>query len=109
MAHRSFQDNRGRVWEVWEVHPENWERRLGGDRRRAPRPTPDRRQFPEQRAAVPNELRDGWLAFASPTERRRLTPIPPDWVTLSDFDLQRLADSALRVSHSLRVARGDPA
>lgn len=109
MAHRSFCDSRGRMWEVWEVHPENWERRFGGERRRAPRPAADRRQVAERRPSVPNELRDGWLAFASPTERRRLAPIPPNWATLSDAELQRLVDAATRLTPSLHVSRQGPA
>lgn len=108
MTHRSFRDNRGRVWEVWEVRPDAYERRTGVERRRAPRLTADRRQRPERRLVVPNELRQGWLVFASPTERRRLAPIPPNWAALSDPELQRLADDAVRLSHALRVAREGP-
>lgn len=109
MAHRTFRDSRGRVWEVWEVRPENRERRLGRERRQAARPGPDRRQQTQLRPAVPNDLRQGWLAFASPTERRRLAPIPPDWASMPDAELQRLADCATRLSHALRIAPGDPA
>ncbi len=109
MANRSFRDSRGRVWEVWEVHPESWDRRVGGERRRTARPAADRRQRVEHRAAVPNEMRQGWLAFASSTERRRLAPIPPNWITLSEAELQRLADSALRLTPALRLAREGPA
>ena len=108
MAHRTFRDSRGREWQVWEVHPESWERRLG-ERRRVPRAGADRRQQPQLRPALPNDMRDGWLAFASRTERRRLAPIPPDWVSLPETELQRLADSATRLSHALRLAPGGPA
>ena len=94
MSHRTFVDDKGRSWEVWEVHPEIVERRLNEDRRRAPRGTPDRRQHVDIRFRMAPELRHGWLAFQCGVERRRLAPIPAEWSTLSDADLARLARSA---------------
>lgn len=109
MTHRSFLDNRGRVWEVWAVRPDAYERRSGADRRCTPRCTTDRRQRAERRLVVPNELRQGWLVFASTTERRRLAPIPPNWTALPEAELRRLAEDAVRMTHALRVAREGPA
>lgn len=105
MPHRSFRDNDGRVWDVWDVQPDAIERRRSGERRRFQRPTADRRRHNEARRAVPNDLRDGWLAFECPAERRRLTPIPANWLLLSESDLRRLADGARRLSRSVRLSR----
>lgn len=36
------------------------------------------------------ERRQGWLLFESEEgEKRRLTPFPPDWATVSEFELER--------------------
>jgi hypothetical protein len=59
MAHRTFQDERGRAWQVWDVHP-----------------TAD--------VVVRPELREGWLAFEHEGEKRRLCPIPEDWEAASE-------------------------
>ena len=91
------------------MRPGACERRAGSDRRRACRPTADRRQVAERRPVLPNEMHQGWLAFSSSTERRRLAPVPANWVELSDAELQRLADAALRLSHGLRLVREGPA
>ncbi len=106
MAHRAFQDRLGRTWDVWEVRPTAIERRLNGDRRHHPRATPERRQRTEARVVVPNDLSRGWLAFDAGSERRRLAPIPEDWLNLPDAQLEMLAERATRLNHALRVARG---
>ena len=94
MTHRTFVDEQGRTWEVWEVHPEVVERRLNEDRRSAPRQTADRRQHVDIRFRMAPELRHGWLAFQSDVERRRLAPIPEGWERLSDEDLHLLVRTA---------------
>ncbi len=106
MAHRAFQDRSGRIWQVWEVRPAAIERRLNGERRCNPRATPDRRVQAEARVVVPNDLSRGWLAFDGGGERRRLAPIPEDWLSLPDTQLQGLVERATRLNHALRVARG---
>lgn len=78
MTSREFTDERGEVWQVWAVHPESLERRLEQD----PHLTllSDRRTRRENRIRVKNPLMaNGWLAFESRTERRRLAPIPDAW------------------------------
>ena len=50
----------------------------------------DRRQRSEPRVSVDPEYRDGWLAFQSGNDWRRLAPIPSDWHTLSDGQLRQL-------------------
>lgn len=57
MALRTFTDIEGVEWQVWDVRPEG-----------------------ANRAVIANsDLERGWLVFKSPTEKRRLCPIPPDW------------------------------
>jgi hypothetical protein len=94
MSHRIFEDDQGRRWEVWAVLPEVVERRLNAERRTAPRDTPDRRQQVDIRFRMAPELRQGWLAFQSGYERRRLAPIPRAWETLDDRELAELAGQA---------------
>jgi hypothetical protein len=39
---------------------------------------------------IPNELRDGWLAFQGRASKVRLAPIPDGWMLLSDEQLSSL-------------------
>jgi hypothetical protein len=39
-------------------------------------------------------LEQGWLCFESESEKRRLTPIPPDWDKGSDEELAALCSRA---------------
>jgi hypothetical protein len=71
-SHREFLDTDGQRWDVWETHP---------------------RQKTELRSVAP-EMVDGWLAFESATEKRRLVPIPDDWTALSDEELATLCARA---------------
>jgi len=42
--------------------------------------------------------RSGWLVFeSSEGEKRRLAPYPPDWRTVSTFELERWCMKAVRV------------
>ena len=70
MAHREFRDERGRLWEVWDVMPERRDRRGGADRRTEARATFDRRKRRVLSAAVSGDLAKGWLVFSSALERR---------------------------------------
>ena len=105
MAHRRFTDARRTAWEVWDVYPTNAERRSGIDRRRAPRPDPDRRQLPsiEPRVRVRPPYDQGWLAFEARHERRRLAPIPDGWEFLDDRGLDRLCNRAVAVGRPRRL------
>jgi hypothetical protein len=104
MAHRTFTDAGGRDWQVWEVRPgravlgDAADRRdRGSDRRVAvavdaaahwrASGQPERRVRHERRVGVSAPLRDGWLAFLSGDERRRLAPIPHGWEDDSDVQL----------------------
>ena len=74
MALREFEDQAGRRWAVWDT-------------------------FPATTAGLSPEYHDGWLTFDDGTERRRLSPVPPNWEALP---LDRL-------TMLLRVADGGPA
>ncbi len=110
MAHRTFVDEGGVPWEVWEVRPQWTDRRQGGDRRRVSaddqidppvlelRRGPDRRQSTGtgmRRVKLANGFSGGWLIFESGADRRRLSPIPADWATAPDDQLSDLCSRAL--------------
>lgn len=77
MTLRTFVDAYGTSWDVFEVHPANAERMA---------------------TRVPEHFRTGWLCFQSLDERRRLAPIPDDWVA---WDRDRLT-TALYATHAMR-------
>ncbi|HUR92670.1 MAG TPA: hypothetical protein VMY38_08370 [Gemmatimonadaceae bacterium] len=102
MPYRTFADDQGKNWEVWDVRPDHVERR--DVERRAERPEPwtglerrvssDRRQLPESRARLTGSLAAGWLVFKSDDEKRRLAPIPPGWESFRGQDLRALCTEA---------------
>jgi hypothetical protein len=115
MAHRSFIDAAGRVWQAWDVMPERLDRRVTSDRRASPesdargqvdrpdaanrrhrqrRSRNDRRAIPRHLARLPRTHADGWLCFECVEEKRRLVPVPPAWDRLSDEELARLLENA---------------
>lgn len=110
MPYRTFADDHGRSWEVWDVRPERVERR-GGERRQE-RPTPwtglerrladDRREKSEVRMRLSQLLAGGWIVFKSDHERRRLSPIPADWESLRGSDLRALWEQAEVISSRTR-------
>lgn len=101
MAHRSFRDDAGQEWEVWEVVPTAVERRIA---EAPPRPAAaERRKVRETRVVVPARLQRGWLAFQSGRERRRLAPIPPDWADMTASELLDLLRQADRRTRARRL------
>ena len=94
MAHRSFHDELGREWEVWEVVPTAVERRIATASRRPA--GVERRKVNETRVVVPDRLQKGWLAFQSGRERRRVAPIPADWQEMTSAELLDLLHQADR-------------
>lgn len=54
--------------------------------------------YPEARLSPHSQLRgtfaQGWLCYDSETGKRRLSPIPENWQSLTDTDLERLAARA---------------
>ena len=96
--HRQFSDRQGRTWQVWEVIPTFAERRVlqkvvAVERRSATMP----------RASLPVEMREGWLAFETKGERRRLAPTPVGWELLSDRELAELVQNATPVGRVRRL------
>ncbi len=89
-THRLFDDVRGVTWDVWAVYPEG---------------------RPSQLSALPGTFQTGWLVFESLTEKRRLSPIPSGWLTISTDELQQLchrAATAPRRSRARRPKGEDP-
>lgn len=87
---REFKDNSGVQWRVWDVYPS--ERGKDGPTERELATAELKGRF---RSA---ELADGWLCFESPTERRRLAPIPTGWEFLDASALAELAGRAGYIS-----------
>ena len=67
MSYRTFVDDNGEEWQVWDVFPSTDVRRT---------------------------LVGGWLTFQSEREKRRLAPVPLYWVSADDAELCRLLASA---------------
>ena len=72
---REFKDRNGCEWRAWAV-------------------TPGQASTTSTRNL--GDLRNGWLAFESlsGSGKRRLIDFPPDWMTLSDGELENLLDRA---------------
>jgi hypothetical protein len=64
MAHYRFEDESGRKWSAWEVHLSD-------------------------AANVHPGLREGWIAFESGDEKRRLAPIPAEWESATEDMVRR--------------------
>ena len=87
------------------VHPSSIERRKM--ERRSPvenavflieqRVLGDRRSHPGSRGAVASEYSNGWLCFASNGEKRRLAPVPVNWVSAPDTQVAEWCRIAKRV------------
>jgi hypothetical protein len=104
-GYRTFLDARGRRWEVWMVHPSSIERRKM--ERRSPvenavflieqRVLGQRRESASTRGAVASEFSSGWLCFASEGEKRRLVPVPVNWMSANDSQVAEWCRIAKRV------------
>ncbi|MDQ6633415.1 MAG: hypothetical protein M3Z10_01525 [Gemmatimonadota bacterium] len=81
MAVREFTDDWGTEWRVWDVTPEV--------------------MHPITRSEdYMKKLQDGWLAFESTTEKRRLpAPYPGDW---TEYDLKHLEQLCQRATPVFR-------
>lgn len=102
MPYRTFADDQGKSWEIWDVRPERVERRRA--ERRQERPTPwlgaerrvaaDRRRRDGTDNRSEHPLVGGWLVFKSDDEKRRLAPIPPNWASRRGQELRELWEKA---------------
>ena len=75
MALREFRDAHGVEWRVWATLPET-------------------SALVRVRSGPLGEMEKGWLTFECAEGRKRLTPFPPDWDTLSDRELERWCSEA---------------
>ena len=101
MAHRTFQDAKGRTWQVWTVLPAFVERRLTPPSPEDP-PVIERRLRPSARMKVGAQWTKGWLAFETSGEKRRLAPYPPEWVDFTEGQLVELCAQASQVPRPRR-------
>lgn len=90
MAVREFTDSKRVEWRVWDVTPEHMH------------PATRTEDFMAN-------LQDGWLAFESATEKRRMeAPYPANWITLPLPELEALCRRAAPVvKRSLRSKSGE--
>ena len=114
MGYRVFRDSKGLEWQTWDVIPQLAERRTA-DRRRAEapmRPTPvpaDRRRADDRRVVIGRRpmlsagLDGGWLCFEAAVEKRRLTPIPGDWLRCDEASLERYCRQAKPARNSVAI------
>ena len=108
--HRTFNDEHARLWNAWDVIP-SWgerryrERRALADHVAAPveRRRAERRRTRGIRIALPPRLAQGWVAFESGDERRRLAPIPSGWSQRSEPELRVLLGQAERLPPRRRL------
>jgi hypothetical protein len=103
MGYRVFTDSRGVEWQTWDVIPQLTERReIERRMRRVPvehadrRRESDRRVMRGRRPSLTGGLDSGWLCFEGNLEKRRLSPIPPDWQRCSASELERYCQAAKR-------------
>lgn len=102
MPYRTFSDDQGKSWEIWDVRPDVEHR--DGDRRREDgaeswtgperRIASDRRQLPQARMRLSESMSEGWLVFKSADEKRRLAPIPANWERCRGQELRELWNNA---------------
>ena len=102
MAHRTFTDSAGRLWEVWTVVPSHAERRQATDEDSAWNAR-ERREHQEQRVLLSEQWARGWLTFQTHGEKRRLAPFPEDWADLPPDELEALCDNATLVQPTRRL------
>lgn len=119
MALRTFRDSASQEWQAFDVVPRPDERRQydrRGPRKVGPpaaasgkghrhRREDDRRLSVGRRSSMVKGVVNGWLCFqrVDTHDRRRLTPIPQDWLRCSDEVLEGYCRSALPT----RRASGD--
>jgi len=105
MPHREFVDSKHTTWEVWDVEPGEAEhRRRPSDRRRSPRTSEERRKVEDHtRVRISSGLAQGWLAFQSKHDRRRLAPIPVGWESMDAAALEQLCEQAVSIGKPRRL------
>jgi hypothetical protein len=99
MGLRILIDAKGKSWNVWEVPPRFSQQRSDVARREANRGhEPERRHLPERRVTkAPPEWIHGWICFAGGEEKRRLCPMPKEWESATDVELEHYLHEAAPV------------
>jgi hypothetical protein len=72
---REYTDKDGTPWRVWDVY-----------------------LTPRGAASSTRQFADGWLCFESPTEKRRLAPIPREWELCEGSLLEEMCARASSIS-----------
>ena len=83
---RQLRDEAGVEWMVYAVNP------VGANEWRSIE-------------SLPESYRSGWLCFESATEKRRLTPLPPEWENLPLEQLTGLLGTAILVQRSAKYSQ----
>ena len=78
MPLRELEDTAGEMWRVWDT-------------------------IPETTSGLTPSYHGGWLTFDNGSERRRLAPVPRDWVHMSDDRLRLLLRASERQGRAERV------
>lgn len=110
VSYRVFSDSRGTEWQAWDVVPKLAERRMQerrGMRAASPverRGALDRRVIVGRRPMLLKGMNEGWLCFEARAEKRRLTPIPADWLECAEERLEQYCSKA-RVAPRLAEQR----
>jgi hypothetical protein len=92
-------DASGKSWNVWDVPPRFSNKRSNEERRNTPgHHEPERRHLGERRVTTaPPEWVHGWICFEDADEKRRLCPMPEEWETASDQQLEQYLREAVQV------------
>jgi hypothetical protein len=106
VTHRTFKDRQGKLWDVWQVHPSQAERRFSqrrqnqeeltdtaqrrsGLERRESEASHSQKSDPAHRSLVAPEFAYGWLCFETFGEKRRLAPVPEGWERADDETIEQ--------------------
>ena len=82
---RAFRDSTGVEWRVWEVYPSKAVPVTGADEM-------------GRRSLMGSAFAEGWLCFESPSEKRRLAPIPQGWEHADHNEMAALWHKAMIVA-----------
>lgn len=112
MSFRTFLDSSGVEWQAFDVVPRSEERRHYDRRgeddesaRFADGRAGDRRISVGASTSFQKRVAGGWLCFECEGERRRLSPIPDDWMRCSASQIERYCLMA-RVVPAAMTGRG---
>lgn len=112
MALREFTATTGQRWQVWDTVPSTpheselfaHNARLLAEAAQRDDPSAAAASADASRRVAPGR-EAGWLTFQVGDEKRRLSPIPPDWATASEATLQEWWQRADPVHLSAAAAR----